>query len=702
MSNKFLDIEGVKKLWEKTKEYVEQNSSSPSHTPSNELKTFRIELTKGSEWIRVAKIKDIYKNSNCMLNISCYGVKDGERKLFTSSTFSVNCAMKKSNEIDADVICLNNAIELKGGNGAGSDSGSYMNEGVELAEETIIEVVNDEGVEVTSDSGGMSSDVGSGGGSGAGAVYGLLTLAIEEYDEQRFICALVNYPATQFYQYLEVEISINDNFNFEYLEQLETVDLSIVNVQESQLLEGYEFKANERYTLCLSGNLKTFVDCVTATPPKSIYIPMDYETDEDDGDGNFITKRTTLLKYSGSTVNDVNKTQELIITSNDLTKNDADINYGADIFGYMWSEILSGSASIYCNASAYDNSICDVSKSITGYTFDLTGYNVSGYMNVKGKFNRNDFTLIFGGKNYGNNAEIPVILNGEVIMYLVNEEIRTITIPHFNADTDELIVDGTESIYVGCTCSVPIEEITYTFEMNWSSNRNARLIQYNLSADDTEAFNFNLTLQEEKRHKTEKFDVYSLYNTIEDIMFELNSKASNNELYSMFSNFSHLILHRSFPEEDDEAIMNALLKELSWRFPLDDNHSDTCVALIADSMQQNCFICSVSEQYNGTNFYYIFKAFNPMTKKIYHYDGRDQVEGEPIVFTVEDFGGNVKPEDVLQIVEENSEEVIELDVATSETYDVENDNQVPTTKAVAKIVNDAIETAIASALEAEY
>lgn len=52
-------------------------------------------------------------------------------------------------------------------------------------------------------------------------------------------------------------------------------------------------------------------------------------------------------------------------------------------------------------------------------------------------------------------------------------------------------------------------------------------------------------------------------------------------------------------------------------------------------------------------------------------------------------GGGVNAEDVMNIIEENSEQTSELDIGTSETFDSESDTQIPTSKAVAGLMASA-------------
>ena len=61
-------------------------------------------------------------------------------------------------------------------------------------------------------------------------------------------------------------------------------------------------------------------------------------------------------------------------------------------------------------------------------------------------------------------------------------------------------------------------------------------------------------------------------------------------------------------------------------------------------------------------------------------------------------GGGVSEEEVLNIIEENSVEASSILIGKSSNYDITNDSQIPTTKAVSQM----IENAINSVLEAEY
>lgn len=53
---------------------------------------------------------------------------------------------------------------------------------------------------------------------------------------------------------------------------------------------------------------------------------------------------------------------------------------------------------------------------------------------------------------------------------------------------------------------------------------------------------------------------------------------------------------------------------------------------------------------------------------------------------------------VIQIIEENSEEVDSFGIGTSENYNIESDEQVPTTKSVKTIVDNEISIAIENAI----
>lgn len=62
---------------------------------------------------------------------------------------------------------------------------------------------------------------------------------------------------------------------------------------------------------------------------------------------------------------------------------------------------------------------------------------------------------------------------------------------------------------------------------------------------------------------------------------------------------------------------------------------------------------------------------------------------KPLNTEITSNGGGVSEEEVLEIIEQNSEEVEDVRIATSNNYDVESDNEIPTSKAVAEMCKKA-------------
>ena len=91
-----------------------------------------------------------------------------------------------------------------------------------------------------------------------------MALRVREYDNERHLCALINYPATGLYDELKIELAINNNINFTYLTGLETVDFdNAIEKNEQQVYEGMTLKGYTDYAFVIRYSLadwKTIVD----------------------------------------------------------------------------------------------------------------------------------------------------------------------------------------------------------------------------------------------------------------------------------------------------------------------------------------------------------------------------------------------------------------------------------------------------------
>lgn len=180
-----------------------------------DYKTYNLTM-QGSEWITLAKVGNVLKNSSALFTITCYGVKDNERSILTTSKFSLSCGLSDTKELITSVTPLSQVPEIQQG---GDASGGSSTEGGSTQE------VSEASVEPTSD-GEPSSDAGGSGESGSGnsAIYGLNNIAFEKYDDNTiYVMGLLSFPATDKYDSLDVEMRLDDNLNFEYLENLDVI-----------------------------------------------------------------------------------------------------------------------------------------------------------------------------------------------------------------------------------------------------------------------------------------------------------------------------------------------------------------------------------------------------------------------------------------------------------------------------------------------
>lgn len=224
-------------------------------TTSQKLMRYTLPLTEAS-WIRLAKVKDINKNSSGIFTLNCYGIDyENNKKIFTTSVFAVNCGYDSNGNLINDVLPITQIPKLKGGESgsSGEDTGSAIEE---------VSTNNEEEIMVTSD------EV----GSGASGSYGLASIKIENYLGEIYVCGLVNFPATDKYSMLKVDMDIDNNLNYEYLEELEVVDLDEVNEDEQQVLEGYTLEEGKDYEWRISCNLQKYIDGLNAEKEISILV----------------------------------------------------------------------------------------------------------------------------------------------------------------------------------------------------------------------------------------------------------------------------------------------------------------------------------------------------------------------------------------------------------------------------------------------
>ena len=162
----------------------------PEQLPDNlgaSNKSYKINLL-GTEWLRFAKLtdKDIFGSG--IITINCYGELDNTQTPFTSSMFGVNVGYDSTGKLTAK-----------------------------------IEPISQSKVEAEAESDGSGSGaMGSDGGSGDNAFYGLSNVRFSEDEDSIYLEGLFSAPTVQdTYNNTIVEIVIDNNSNIEYLPELE-------------------------------------------------------------------------------------------------------------------------------------------------------------------------------------------------------------------------------------------------------------------------------------------------------------------------------------------------------------------------------------------------------------------------------------------------------------------------------------------------
>ena len=458
LESRKLDIEDLvteKELEEALKDFT------PSTGGSNvEVKKYTLPLGEAS-WVRIAKISDVTKNSSGIFTFATYGVKEDKLELLTSSVFSTSCGLYNG-EIIADTTPITQAPEL-----TGSDS-----------------------------SGGGSGGAGSGGATGSGdtaapGTYGLTSIKIELYEGEMYVLGLVNYPSIDLYQELLVELKIENNLNFETLDELISIDTTDVNEEEMQLLEGTTLLENKDYEFVLKGDLRTYYDNINNKEPIKVEINLengetlnvlDYKyVDETDSYG---TPETYVYVKAG----EFDMIKEL------ASNGDGILNLSSDYYSNSW----------YLNDG--DDLISMIESLLPTESERIYGY-VKYIRPEKINFNLN---YVYG-------ADADIILNGNIIATL-NSENNNIIIEDLKLDQDELYVSTSGNFM--SWYQVSIDGFTYEIHINHKPKENQVIQSY---SNDT-AYNLQLKLAKLYIHHTsESYNLYSMYNKIKNINTRVSS-----------------------------------------------------------------------------------------------------------------------------------------------------------------------------------
>ena len=245
---------------EETQNFVFEFDNFPSiNVPFKNIElryNYNIDL-KETSWMRIAKVKDISKIASGIFTFNSYGVKeDGSKDTLNAVTFSINSGINRTKNVFGDILPLSVSPTLSG---SSSSDGSVDNpSSASVIDEQTPAVANEEEIAVASSGGDFSGSGGSGSGSNS---FGLTTATIEEYENNIYVCGLVSFPNIEYYTSFEVEILIENNYNYEALEKLEKVDFSIIDSKGIiSVLEGTELKDYTHYEFILRGDLQTFLE----------------------------------------------------------------------------------------------------------------------------------------------------------------------------------------------------------------------------------------------------------------------------------------------------------------------------------------------------------------------------------------------------------------------------------------------------------
>lgn len=204
---------------------LEENGTGGSGESSSSKRTYNKQLY-GSEWLRIAKVDDVAKNSSGIFTLNCYGINElGVKSILTTSVFSVSCGLDSEGNLSTDVFPITQTPEIELTASSGS-SGS---------------------------SGGSSSTSG-----GDGVQYGLSNIKLEQvpYDNTIYAMGLFSFPISEMlYSEIEIEMKIENNLNFAYLDDIYAKEIE----DENAIVEGMEIEDNVTYVTTLENTVDNWL-----------------------------------------------------------------------------------------------------------------------------------------------------------------------------------------------------------------------------------------------------------------------------------------------------------------------------------------------------------------------------------------------------------------------------------------------------------
>ena len=600
-------------------------------------------------------------------------IKTYKDQMLTTSVFAVSCN-ELNGKIISDVLPISQSYELSGTDASGGTTGSGDPIG---------------GGSGGGDMGGSGGgEVGSG-GSGGSLYYGLGAITLEQFEKERYVCGLVNFPATTQFKDLRVKLKIENNLNFKALPELEVVDLKEENQNDLQLLEGTVLEANVSYNFIVKGNLKKFLD------NKDNYekgIEIYFAAEE-----GVIPEKIEFFKDF-----DIYKTADEPI---EISSSSGGGPFGEEI-------LLSDSMSL--------------KKYIS--------YNISG--SGKDVLSKVSGTLILTA-----NGLVNPKINGAEIEY--DEETGTYRKYYENVEDSEVKITAeiTEdenggAYFYELYFLVNAEQCEFFKTEPYKSDKNRIVDYYEIKNNDV--FDFNLKLQEQVLHTVSKsyelFSVFDKLSKVDKTASDALSIAQNaardagyvrNEIVDL-KNRKPLEIRKSWmyePVLENSSNVIELLYDVmgigqeQWV----DNVGEWCDTYLINSASNNLYsylaqsrleekwvdeigdfqrvaYISISPLILPTDKYpdqpLIGKIFAeiPYTEYYNEDDAPDYWEYDITedMYTAEEYGGSggVDEEEVVEILNNNAELVEELDIGTVSSFDENNDNQVPTSKAVSEYVKN--------------
>ena len=600
-----------------------------------------------------------------------YKVKTYKDQMLTTSVFAVSCN-ELNGKIISDVLPISQSYDLSGTDASGGTTGSGDPIG---------------GGSGGGDMGGSGGgEVGSG-GSGGSLYYGLGAITLEQFEKERYVCGLVNFPSTTQFKDLRVKLKIENNLNFKALPELEKVDLKEVNQNDLQLLEGTVLEADVPYNFIVKGNLKKFLDNKD-NYEKGIEIYFAAE------EGAIPEK---MVFFTGFDIYGTADAPFLLILSGGENLPGEEINiYEAENFRKGISY-------------RFNNREGDVLSKASG-TLILTG---NGFINPK--------------------------INGEEIAY--DEETGTYRKYYENVEDSEVKVtaevsdENGGSYFYQLSFLVNAEQCEVFYIEPYKPEKNRVIDYYEIKNNDV--FDFNLKLQEQILHTVSKsYELFSVFDKLSEVDKNANEAISlargvDNKFYYLSDAIGNLqkrlvletrriLMYEPILEYSNVAdllrdVMNRRQKQ--WANYVGDGFD---IYLINSATNNLCSYLAQSrmeEKWNdeiGDYQWVMHISISPLILPTDKYPDQPLIgkifadvpytehyldDGTPdyweyniteAMYTAEEYGGSggVDEEEVVEILNNNAELVEELDIGTVSSFDENNDNQVPTSKAVSEYVKN--------------